>query len=52
MDEYIKQIADNNRKAAKIHLAWLMEQTVQHLGLMPYFVDDKGNGPFIQEVSR
>lgn len=49
MDENIYR---DNLKAAKIHLAWIVEQTVQHLGLMPYFVDASGDGPFIQEVKR
>lgn len=49
MDETVKR---DNLKAAKIHLAWIVEQTVQHLGLMDYFVDADGDGPFIQEVKR
>jgi hypothetical protein len=52
MDEYIKQVADNHRKAGRIGIAWHVEQVVQSLGLMDYFVDAKGNGPFIQEVTR
>lgn len=50
MDEFIAARARDNRMAAEIHLAWIVEQTVQGLGLMDYFVDDSGNGPFIQKV--
>lgn len=52
MDEYIKQIADNHRKAGRIGIAWHVEQVVQSLGLMSYFMDESGDGPFIQEVRR
>ena len=52
MDAYIKMIADNQRKAGRIGIAWHVEQTVRALGLMDYFVDENGDGPFIQEVSK
>ena len=52
MDEYIKQVADNHRKAGMLGIAWRVEQTVQHLGLMDYFVDYEGDGPFMQEVKK
>lgn len=52
MDEYIKHIADNHRKAGRIGIAWHVEQVVQSLGLMSYFVDASGDGPFIQEIKR
>lgn len=52
MDEYIKQVADNHRKAGRLGIAWKVEQTVQRLGLMDYFVDEHGDGPFMQEVRK
>lgn len=52
MDEYIKRVADNHRKAGRIGIAWQVEQAVQALGLMDYFTDADGNGPFIQEVRK
>lgn len=50
MDEYIAQVAANHLKAGRIGIAWKVEQMVQSLGLMDYFVDANGDGPFIQEV--
>lgn len=50
MDEFIKQVAHNHRLAARIHLAWLVEQTVQSLGTMAYHQDAVGDGPFIQTL--
>lgn len=52
MDEYIQHIAENHRKAGMIGIAWHVEQVVQSLGLMSYFVDASGDGPFIQEIKR
>jgi len=52
MDEYIKQVADNHRAAGRLGIAWAVEQRVQALGLMDYFVDASGNGPFMQQVIK
>jgi hypothetical protein len=52
MDEFIAQVADNHRKAGMLGIAWKVEQTVQHLGLMDYFVDANGDGPFMQAVKE
>lgn len=52
MDEIIQQVAADHRKAACIHLAFLVEQTANSLGLIHHYVDENGDGPFIREIYR
>ena len=48
----MKQVAEDNRGAAAIHLAWIVEQAVQATGLMSYYADDNGDGPFMQHMKE
>lgn len=52
MDSYIKEVAENQRRAGRLGVAWAVEQAVQSLGLQSYFMDENGDGPFIQEIKN
>lgn len=39
-----------NRIAALLFLAAKVEFTVQDMGLMDYFVDERGDGPYFQKA--
>lgn len=52
MDTFIAQAARDNRLAARQFLALRVERVVNELGLMRYFLDEAGHGPYIHEVLR
>lgn len=52
MDTYIQQIGKDHLQAARYHLAWTVEQTVNSLGISDSFTDENGDGPFIQAIKK